>query len=70
MICLNYNVPIMIIADSFSSGDQQSPFGNVYCKTVPDFSSLSATVKSTISYGLTGFGGVNIDIPEKDITDA
>ncbi len=59
-----------IIADSFSSGDQQSPFGNVYCKTVPDFSSLSATVKSTISYGLTGFGGVNIDIPEKDITDA
>ena len=58
-----------IIADSICSGDQQSPYSNIYCKAVPEFSALSATVKSSISYGLTGFGGVNIDIPEKDLTD-
>ena len=60
----------LIIADSFSSGDQQSPFSNIYCSLTPDFSDLSATVKNAISYGLTGFGGVNIDIPEKDLTDS
>ena len=59
-----------IIADSVSSGDQQSPFSNIYCRLSPSFSDLSATVKRTISYGLTGFGGINIDIPEKDLTDS
>ena len=59
-----------IIADTICSGDQQSPYSNIYCKAKPDFSSLSAAVKNSISYGLTGFGGVNIDIPEKDLTDA
>ena len=60
----------LMIADSISSGDQQSPFSNIYSKTNPGFSDLSATIKSAISYGLTGFGGVNIDIPGKDQTDA
>ena len=59
-----------IISDSICSGDQQSPFSNIYCKLAPDFSDLSATVKSAISFGMTGFGGVNIDIPEKDLTDS
>ena len=59
-----------IIADSICSGDQQSPFSNIYCRLAPDFSDLSATVKNSISLGLSGFGGVNIDIPEKDFTDS
>ena len=59
-----------IIADSVFSGDQQSPYTNIYTTMAPNFSDLSAAVKNSISYGLTGFGGVNIDIPEKDITDA
>lgn len=60
----------LIISDSICSGDQQSPFSNIYCSFTPDFSDLSATVKSAISYGLTGFGGINIDIPEKDLIDS
>ena len=59
-----------IIADSVFSGDQQAPYTNIYTTMAPDFSDLSAAVKNSISYGLTGFGGVNIDIPEKDLTDA
>ncbi len=59
-----------IIADSVFSGDQQAPYTNIYTKAAPDFSDLSAAVKNSISYGLTGFGGVNIDIPAKDLTDA
>ena len=59
-----------MIADSVSSGDQQSPFSNIYCRLSPDYSDLSASVKNAISYGMTGFGGVNIDIPEKDLTDS
>ena len=58
-----------IIADSVFSGDQQAPYTNIYTKFAPDFSDLSAAVKNSISYGLTGFGGVNIDIPAKDLTD-
>lgn len=58
-----------IIADSISSGDQQSPFSNIYCSLTPEFSDLVAALKNTISYGLTGFGGINIDIPEKALTD-
>ena len=56
-----------IIADSVFSGDQQAPYTNIYTKLAPD--DLSAVVKNSISYGLTGFGGVNIDIPAKDLTD-
>ena len=58
-----------IIADSISTGDQQSPFSNIYSPLTPDHSDLSAALKNTISYGLTGFGGINIDIPEKALTD-
>lgn len=59
-----------IIADSVFSGDQQAPYTNIFTAMAPDYSDLSAAVKNSISYGLTGFGGVNIDIPEKDLTDA
>ena len=58
-----------IITDSVSSGDQRSPYLNIYNKLTPDFSDLSAAVKNAISFNLTGFGGINIDIPEKDLTD-
>lgn len=58
-----------IIADSVFSGDQHAPYTNIYTTMTPDFSDLSAAVKNSISYGLTGFGGVNIDIPAKDLTD-
>ena len=58
-----------IIADRVSSGDQQSPYMNIYNNLTPSFGDLSAAVKNSISYNLTGFGGINIDIPEKDLTD-
>ncbi|MCR4558422.1 MAG: hypothetical protein K5779_11460 [Saccharofermentans sp.] len=59
-----------IITDSICSGDQQSPYNNIFSKMVPDYSDLSASVKSAISYGLTGFGGVNIDIPAKGTVES
>ena len=58
-----------IIADSASSGDQRCPFRNIYSALTPDFNDLSSAIKNTISYNLSGFGGINIDIPEKDLTD-
>ncbi|MBR3279971.1 MAG: hypothetical protein IKG01_13885 [Lachnospiraceae bacterium] len=60
----------LTISDSTASGDQESPFSNIYCSLSPDFSDLTATVKKSISLGMTGFGGINIDIPEKDLTDS
>ena len=59
----------LVISDTISSGDQDSPFSNIYSKLPPDYPDLSAAVKSSISFGLTGFGGINIDIPEKDLSD-
>lgn len=59
-----------IIADTIASGDQQAPYSNIFTTLTPDFSDLSAALKNSISLGLTGFCGVNIDIPEKDLTDA
>ena len=58
-----------IIADSVSSGDQRCPFRNIYTAFTPDFNDLNSTIRNVISYNLTGFGGTNIDIPEKDLTD-
>lgn len=59
----------LVIADTICSGDQDSPFSSIYSKLPPEYPDLSSAVKSAISYGLTGFGGINIDIPEKSITD-
>lgn len=59
----------LVISDTVCSGDQDSPFSSVYSKLPPDYPDLSASVKSAISYGLTGFGGINIDIPEKELSD-
>lgn len=58
-----------IITNSVSSGDQKSPFMNLRNSMTPDYTDLTAVVKNCISYNLTGFGGINIDIPEKDQTD-
>ena len=59
-----------IITNSVSSGDQRAPYMNVYSTLAPSFSDLSAAVKNSISFNLTGFGGINVDIPEKALTDA
>ena len=58
-----------IIADSIASGDQRSPYSNIYTTLKADYSDLNAAVKNAISYGLTGFGGINIDIPEQEMND-
>ena len=58
-----------IITDTASSGDQIAPFRNIYPALMPSFPDLSAVIRNALSYNLTGFGGINIDIPEKDITD-
>ena len=58
-----------IITNSVSSGDQKSPFMSLYNSMAPDYPDLTAVVKNCISYNLTGFGGINIDIPEKELTD-
>ena len=42
---------------------------NLRNSMTPDYTDLTAVVKNCISYNLTGFGGINIDIPEKDQTD-
>lgn len=58
-----------IIADAVCSGDQRSPYRNVFSPLTPDYSDLSSTVKNAVSYNLTGFGGINIDIPDKSLID-
>lgn len=58
-----------IISDSISSGDQRSPYSNIYTTLKASYSDLNAAVKNAISYGLTGFGGINIDIPEQELND-
>ena len=58
-----------IITDAVCSGDQRSPYRNIFCPLTPDYADLSSAVKNTISYNLTGFGGINIDIPAKDLID-
>jgi alpha-D-xyloside xylohydrolase len=58
-----------IIADAVSSGDQRCPYRNIFNTLTPGFNELNSAVKNVISYNLTGFGGINIDIPEKDLTD-
>ena len=58
-----------IIADSISSGDQQSPYSNIYTTLKADYCDLNAAIKNAVSYGLTGFGGLNIDIPEQELND-
>jgi len=58
-----------IISDSVGSGDQKAPFMNIFEPLAPDFTDLNAAVRNLISCNLTGFGGINIDIPGKDLTD-
>ncbi|WP_034449849.1 TIM-barrel domain-containing protein [Butyrivibrio sp. AE2032] len=58
-----------IISDTVSSGDQKAPYMNIYSTLEPDYPDLTAALKSAISYGLTGFGGINIDIPARELTD-
>lgn len=58
-----------IIAESVCSGDQRSPFRNIFTAVSPDYTDLSSAVKNTISYNITGFGGINIDIPAKELID-
>ena len=58
-----------IITDLVSSGDQNAPYMNIYSNMSPDYPDLGAAVKSAVSYGLTGFGGINIDIPCRDAID-
>ena len=58
-----------IIADSISSGDQRSPYSNIYTTLKASYADLNAAVKNAVSYGLTGFGGINIDIPEQELND-
>ncbi len=56
-----------IITGAVSSGDQKSPYMSIYSTLAPDYSDLTASLKKEISYGLTGFGGINVDIPEKEL---
>ena len=58
-----------IITDQVNAGDQSAPFMNIFCGTAPDHSDLGAAVKNAISYGITGFGGINIDIPSCELID-
>ena len=58
-----------ILTDSVSTGDQSAPFKSIGSSMTPDFSDLCAAVKNALSYNFTGFGGINIDIPEIALTD-
>ena len=53
-----------IIADSVSAGDRKTLFRNVSPQCTPGFPALAATLRNSISYGMSGLTSVNIDVPD------
>ncbi|MBP5260897.1 MAG: glycoside hydrolase family 31 protein [Clostridiales bacterium] len=53
-----------IIKDSTGAGDSISPYRNIYMnKNTASYSSLACAVNNALSYGMTGCGIVNMDVP-------
>ena len=53
-----------IIRSSTAAGDQIGPYRNIYMnKNTASYSSLACAVNNALSYGMTGYGIINLDVP-------
>ena len=53
-----------IIRCSTAAGDQTGPYRNIYInKNAASYSGLACAVNNALSYGMTGYGIVNMDVP-------
>lgn len=53
-----------VIRNSTGAGDTVAPYRNIYMnKNTASYSSLACAVNNAISYGMTGYGIINMDIP-------
>ena len=53
-----------VIRSSTAAGDQIGPYRNIYMnKNTASYSSLACAITNTLSYGMTGYGITNMDVP-------
>ena len=53
-----------VIRNCTGAGDQTGPYRNIFMnKNIASYSSLACAVNNAMSYGMTGFGIVNMDVP-------
>ena len=53
-----------VIRSSTAAGDQIGPYRNIYInKNTASYSSLACAITNTLSYGMTGYGITNMDVP-------
>ncbi len=54
---------VSVIANSLRAGNQSIPFGNILRTKPADYCSLTQTLRSAVSMGMSGIPAVNIDVP-------
>ena len=55
----------MIISDSTAAGDHNYPYRNIYSPFGEySFGQLAATLNNALSYGMSGYAALNIDVPD------
>jgi alpha-glucosidase (family GH31 glycosyl hydrolase) len=54
---------VSVIANSLRAGNQPIPYGNILRTKPADFCSLTQTLRSAVSLGMSGVPEVNIDVP-------
>lgn len=56
---------VLVMANGYGTGNGSVPFSNLKAVGTPTYATLTDTLKSAISLGLSGFPAVNIDVPPK-----
>ena len=54
---------VSVIANSLRAGNQAIPYGNILRTKPADYCSLTQTLRSAVSMGMSGIPEVNIDVP-------
>ena len=62
-IRINGRNSVSVIANSLRAGNQPIPYGNILRTKPADFCSLTQTLRSAVSLGMSGVPEVNIDVP-------
>ncbi len=56
---------VLVMANGYGTGNGTTPFSNIKAVGTPTYATLTDTLKSAISLGLSGFPAVNVDVPPK-----
>ncbi|MCR4688194.1 MAG: hypothetical protein K5745_01435 [Saccharofermentans sp.] len=54
---------VLVMANGYGTGNGNVPFANLKAVGYPTYATLTDTLKSAISLGLSGFPSVNVDVP-------